>query len=276
MIAVLGQPGARIPSTALTEGRIAEITGIVRPAYPSASDKRPSILPRSAADVRQSGSPAPASRDGDAAAVDSAARPSAALATGLQQPPGIDADLADLDSLIGETVRVGGLVVDLRPDGFTLDDGTATARIVVGGEASSLVDLVEPSDAVNVTGRVERRPDDELAVVVDDPAAVVLASSVDGGAATDPAPSPSPAPSAAPDDVRTAATVDPAVLPGAGAGVATMLVIALVSVGMSMLRRRQGRRLLAARVATRLAAVAGLPAGTPDGEAGTKRVPSVE
>ena len=31
----------------------------------------------------------------------------------------------DLVTAVGQQVRVGGLVVDLRPDGFTLDDGTA-------------------------------------------------------------------------------------------------------------------------------------------------------
>ena len=50
---VVGQPGSRIPSTALGEGRAAEVIGIVRPPYPSATDRRPSILPRSGADVRQ-------------------------------------------------------------------------------------------------------------------------------------------------------------------------------------------------------------------------------
>ncbi len=86
----------------------------------------------------------------------------------------LDADLVDLESALGRTVRVGGLVVDLRSDGFTLDDGTATGPIVLTGDADSLVDLIEPCDAINVTGRVERRPDGELAVVVDDPTAVVL------------------------------------------------------------------------------------------------------
>jgi outer membrane biosynthesis protein TonB len=277
MVVVVGQPGARIANTALAEGRVAEITGIVRPAYPSASDKRASILPRSPADVRQSGSAAPSGASVGGAAATDPAQAGDALAAGAQQPTAdIDADLIDLESVLGESVRVGGLVVDLRPDGFTLDDGTATAPVVLTGEASSLVDLVEPSDAVNVTGRVERRPDDSLAVVVDDPAAVVLASSLDSGAGTGPAQSPSPTPSAAPDDVRTAATVDPALLPGAGAGLATMLAIAVASVGMTILRRRHGRRLLAARVATRLAAVAGVPTAAGDAAPGTKRLRSVE
>src|SRR4029079_6753709 len=86
-----------------------------------------------------------------------------ATATGLQAPTdAIDADLADLESVLGTTVRVGGLVVDVRADGVTLDDGTATAPIILIGEATSLLGLVEPSDAVNVIGRGERHVDDGL------------------------------------------------------------------------------------------------------------------
>lgn len=274
MIAVLGQPGARIAHTALAEGRVAEITGIVRPAYPSASDKRPSILPRSAADVRQSGSSAPGPAGPGAAAATSAGRPGDAVANAAQHPTsGVDADLADLQSVLGETVRVGGLVVELRPDGFTLDDGTATAPIVLAGEASSFVDLIEPSDAVNVTGRVERRPDDGLVVVVDDPAGIVLASSLDGGPAPASAP-PAPEPSAKPDDVRTAAIVDPALLPGAGAGLVSLLTITLASIGMTVLRRRHGRRLLEARIATRLATLTGVSAEAPEAAGQARRVGS--
>ena len=52
-LVVVGQRGAHIPITALSKGRSAEIVGIVRPAYTNSTDRRPSILPRSAGDVRQ-------------------------------------------------------------------------------------------------------------------------------------------------------------------------------------------------------------------------------
>ena len=275
MLVVVGQPGAGIPNTALAEGRIGEVTGIVRAAYPSASDERPSILPRSAADVHQTD--AAASAHTGASSLAGIAPSADATATGLQAPTdAIDADLADLESVLGTTVRVGGLVVDVRADGFTLDDGTATAPIILIGEATSLLGLVEPSDAVNVTGRVERHVDDGLAVIVDDPAGVVLGSSLGGSAAIDPSPSPSAMPSATPDEVRTAAFVDPTSLPGAGAGVAALLAIAMASVGMSVLRRRQGRRLLAVRVAARLEALAGVPADVREADGTTTRLRSVD
>ena len=52
-LVVVAQPGAHVPITALSEGRSAEIVGIVRPAYPSSTDRRPSILLRSSRDVRR-------------------------------------------------------------------------------------------------------------------------------------------------------------------------------------------------------------------------------
>ena len=273
-LVVLGQPGARIPNTALTEGRVAEIVGIVRPAYPTASDKRPSILPRSTADVRQSGAAtaavgaATAARDGVATTYASPA-PSASEAV-------VDADLADLATLVGSTVRVGGLVQDLGADGFTLDDGTATGRIVLTGTATDVLDLVEPGDAINATGRVAEPTDEGPVVVVDDPANLALGS--DLGGATAPAPT-DPAPSEAnepPSDARIAAFTDPtSVLPGAGAGIAGLLAIAVVSVAATIVRRRHLRRLLAARVATRLARVTGTAGPPHDGATMGRRSPSV-
>ena len=77
-----------------------------------------------------------------------------------------DANLADLASLAGRTVRVGGLVGDLLPGGFTLDDGTATGPVVLEGAAADLLPLIEPGDAINVVGRIEST-DRGWTVVVD-------------------------------------------------------------------------------------------------------------
>jgi uncharacterized protein YdeI (BOF family) len=271
-LVMLAQPGSDIPNTALAEGRIAAVVGIVRPAYPSASDKRPAILPRSTADVRQTGSSASSGssagqRDASSSRGETATSGSAA-AGGLSGA--VDADLADLGSLVGALVRVGGLVVDLRPDGFTLDDATAIAPVALTGDADELAALVEPGDAINATGRVERRADDELAVVVDDPAALVLGSALGAAdASVQPDSTPDPAPTTA-GDARIAKFTDPAgLLPGAGVGLAGLVAIALTSVGVTLLRRRQARRLLMTRVTARLAAVTGVQrsAGRVDGRA---------
>jgi hypothetical protein len=257
-LVVVGQPGAHIPSTALHEGGTAEIVGIVRPAYPSASDKRASVLPRSRGDIRSG--PAPGASVAGTTATGGALVPPTGSAAPDAAGPALVADLVDLATLVGRTVRVGGLVIDLRPDGFTLDDGTATGHVVLAGPAADSIDLVEPGDAINVTGRVEVQPDGSTAVVVDDRGAISLGSTLADATANGPASDGSSAPSE-PADIRIAGFGDSVVgLPGAGAGALGLLAIAILSVVAAIARRRQGRRLLAVRVATRLAALAAVRA----------------
>jgi hypothetical protein len=177
-----------------------------------------------------------------------------------------DADLIDLASYLGETVRVGGLVVDLRATGFTLDDGTAVGLVVLTGPAAETLPLVEPDDAINVVGRVARVDGGELAVVVDDPAAIALGSAASGLVGADPSRAVTDGATSASPDVRIARFGDAADwLPGAGAGLVGLLGISLVSVAVTVLRRRQARRLMAARIAARLATV--IPPARPDRDA---------
>ena len=49
---IAGVAGSHIPSTALVEGRSATITGIVKRAYPTASDQRFALVPRGPADIQ--------------------------------------------------------------------------------------------------------------------------------------------------------------------------------------------------------------------------------
>ncbi len=259
-LVVVGQPGARIPSTALVEGRSAEVVGIVRPAYPSASDKRPSILPRSSRDVRLA--PAAAAMAGPGTRAGTASSRSDEV-NGSPVPDSGEAataaDLVDLERLVGSVVRVGGLVVDLRPDGFVLDDGTAIGRVVLTGPAGDWIDLVEPDDAINVTGVVTVGSDGDEAVVVDDPATITLGRTLDGpGDSPDPTGPEDSAGSGEGSHRRIAGFApDASGLPGAGVGVAGLLAIGLASLGATVLRRRQARRLLAVRVAARLAGIGG-------------------
>jgi len=77
--------------------------------------------------------------------------------------------------------------------------------------------------------------------------------------------------------VRIAAATDPlGSLPGAGAGLAGLGAIALASVIVTIVRRRHARRLIAVRVAARLAALTG--AQRPDRAAGSPPIggPSVD
>ena len=105
------------------------------PSVPERQDRRFAITPRSPADVtrrrpgrrrrrfelRRRGRRVPARA------------PSAPAAPAIDAE---DADLVDLATFVGRNVRVGGLVVDLRADGFTLDDGTATGRVVLRGRGA--------------------------------------------------------------------------------------------------------------------------------------------
>jgi hypothetical protein len=272
-LVVVGQPGASIPVGSIGEGRHITVTGIVRAAYPTATDRRATLLPRSAADiiVRGSGSAPGAGTTGGG----TGGSPQGGGA-GAVTPPGSgdggpggpggspavqDADLADLATSVGLTVRVGGLVVALTADGFTLDDGTAIGRIQLAGEASSLKELIEPGDAINVVGRVTPADGDggAFVVIVEDPESIVLGSIDRVG------PEASASATGVPLDGSTdgtgttreaglAAGFDPGV---GGAGVLSLIGIVVLSIGVTWLRRRHARRLLASRVAVRLAALGG-------------------
>ena len=276
-ILVVGQPGAGIPVGAVIEGRSVRVVGIVRLAFPSASDRRASLLPRSPADLEIAGSGSTAggsgagsSGKGSGAAANTGS--GGTSASGASASPGgtsavPDVDFADLAGALGSVVRVGGLVSELTADGFLLDDGTAIGRVRLADAAVEHLPLIEPADAVNVVGRVMQDDDGSLAVVVDDPAAISLGSDrlagtnadTSGGSA-----SPSAAAGTHADARGTAIGTmsaglfdDLAGVPGAGAGVASLLAICLASLAVTGLRRRHAQRLLAARVAVRLAGFVG-------------------
>jgi uncharacterized protein YdeI (BOF family) len=281
---VIGQPGAAIPSTTLGAGATVEVVGIVRPAYPSATDRRPAVLPRGPADVRVTSAPRPSdgrsgTSDGRGAATVTDGTPLSG--TSAAERAVADADLADLGAHLGATVRVGGLVVELRPTGFRLDDGTAVGSIVLAGEAAGWLGLIEPRDAINVVGRVSPDEDGQPLVVVDDPSTIVLGSGLDG--LGDPTPAGSPDVGAAAIDTtgeRSAPDLqvagfgqDPGLLPGAGAGLLGLTGVGVLSVLAATVRRRQARRLLATRVATRLASIGGRarpPEGLPGRRTGAE------
>jgi hypothetical protein len=186
----------------------------------------------------------------------------AGIATGLPGVP--DVDLATLSDHVGRVVRIGGLVAELAPDGFLLDDGTATGRVVLAADAAVYLPLVEPGDALNATGRVERSGD-ELRIVVDTGDGLVLV-----GDPTAPDPQPAVAePAAKPGDAaqgvsRLAGGLLGPVEPGA-AGLVSVALLSALSLAVTMLRRRRARRLLAARVGSRLAAISGPPGPAPSG-----------
>ena len=187
-VVVVGEAGAGIPSSAMVQGRSATVVGIARRPFPSATDRRFAVIPRFPADVRLEGRSASEAVAGAGGASTEAAATDASPSVPAIHQVAPDADLVDLDGLVGATVRVGGLVTDLRSDGFTLDDGTATGRVVLRGPALDVLSLIEPDDALEATGRVEASPDGAV-LVVDDPAGIIQASDP---AAVDPLASPTP------------------------------------------------------------------------------------
>ena len=279
LVVVVGQPGAAIPVTSVVEGRDVRVTGIVRRAFPSASDRRPSLLPRSPADVVVSGgtgSTSGAGGGGTGGTGGTGSGPGAGApgpdgaGTVALDPAVPDADLADLAAVDGRTVRVGGLVTELLADGLGLDDGTALGRVVLRDAALDLLPLIEPGDAINVVGTVGALDDGELGITVSDPAAIALGSALlaarpDGTAGSGPSPASRSGTGAVDGPAPHAAgVVDGLVdLPGAGAGLVSLLAVGLVSVAVTALRRRHGRRLLESRVARRLAAIADPPGRVP-------------
>jgi hypothetical protein len=262
-IVVTGLAGARIPASTMVEGRTATIVGIVRRPYPGATDRRWSIAPRSPADVTVSAGGAGAGGAGGAGAGASGGGTdgsggSGAGAEASGSGTGVpDVDLVDLAGHVGQVVRVGGLVTELAPDGFLLDDGTAIGRVMLAGAAAEYLPLLEPGDALNATGRIEQAADG-YRVVVDDPAGLVRVGdpTLDQAAAGPLELSSDALESAASGQVsRLAGGLLGPDVPGV-AGIVGIMLISAASLAVTVLRRQRARRRLTARVASRLASLA--------------------
>ncbi|HEV8545912.1 MAG TPA: hypothetical protein VGQ64_06440 [Candidatus Limnocylindrales bacterium] len=251
-IVISGLAGARIPASTLVEGRTATVVGIARRPYPGATDRRWSVAPRSSADVVISAASSSGGPDGLATASTGAAGSDAG--TGSTTP---SIDLVDAADHPGQVVRVGGLITELAPDGFLLDDGTAVGRVTLTGDAADYLPLLEAGDAVNATGTVVA-DESGARIVVDDPAGLVRVGdpTADGLEAVGLPNLRNSGPEA--DGSATRGRLAGGLLGLDGPGAAGLLGVVLVSVAslaVSLLRRQRARRLFAARVAARLAAI---------------------
>ena len=161
-----------IPSTVLDVGRTATVVGIVKRAYPTATDQRLAIIPRSGADIALGG-PAPKGNP-------SAGRPDANPASGVvgedvrpgdqqsvgapvRQPAAIS--LADLANHESELVFVGGRLDAIEGERLLVNDGTSLAAICLP-RASNLGSLTIGL-LVNAWGKVARTEQGGLEIVVD-------------------------------------------------------------------------------------------------------------
>jgi hypothetical protein len=253
---LLGQAGAAIPSTAVIEGRSVTVTGIVKRPYPTATDQRFAILPRSSSDLATgpsgsgaTGGAAGARTSNGGAGVGSAAGTGANDSVGDVTP---DTDLAALLEHVGKRVRVGGLIDALAGDGFDLNDGTAIARVVLRSDALELLPYLRKQDAIAASGRIEQLGDTVM-VVVEAAGDLVRVGDL-GQAVPIGAPSATASPSAEAADVSLADAVSSVLEPQPGPlGLVAMAVLSLASLLGTLLRRRRARRLLRAAISARLA-----------------------
>ena len=256
---VNGLSGAGIEPERVAEGRRIIVTGIVRRPYPTSKDRRYALLPRGRGDivVLDHGSPADRSASADGG--------SSRRGVGTAHTPDIagtavpDADLAALAAHVGERVRIGGLIVEVVADGIVLDDGTAHGRVALEGAAAEYLALLEPADAINVTGVVRRSPTGGFEVVATDGADLARAGDpepADAEASELAAPWPSGAELsglvASPRRGLLALDDD---LAAPLTGVGSLVAVSLASVAVTLLRRRRANRRLAARVLQRLASL---------------------
>ena len=266
-VPISGLPNAGLPASSLVEGRRATITGIVRRPYPTATDRRFAVVPRSAADVRLgavvgtsgTGDPATGSGSGSAGGAGSGSPGGeGGLPAGPSGPP--DIDIATLAEHDGETVRVGGIVTTVESDAILLDDGTAVGRIALRGDAATLLGLLAPGDALDAIGRVGGAGAD-LEIEVTSASDIVRVGDpgpdASGGSGAEAGTSP---------QARLVVGEGRSVaLEPAGASSAATALVALIAcltfaalVGsVFALRRRRERRAGARRIAVRLGAISG-------------------
>lgn len=153
-VPIYGAARSGIPSTALVEGRTATVTGVVRPPYPTATDRRAAIAPRFPADVSLGG---PA-RGGGPGTGGAAGRGDGGPGPGDGDAV-LDVELAELVDNEGALVRVGGLIVSVTPERVVIDDGTAVAAVILPADAASLAGDLRSGDPLNATGTVVRDGD---------------------------------------------------------------------------------------------------------------------
>ncbi len=160
-IPIVGLAGSQTSVGRLFVGRSATIIGIVRRAYPSATDQRFAIEPRSMQDLLF-GPPDPIRPTPPDWASGPGIGPAGTGSPGpdTQFPPvapsvAPSVDLRDLAAHRGGRVQVGGLVSAIDRSVISINDATATGRLIVGGEAAAYLDLVEVGDPLEATGLVE-------------------------------------------------------------------------------------------------------------------------
>ncbi|MBA2254608.1 MAG: hypothetical protein H0W07_05810 [Chloroflexi bacterium] len=176
-IPVVALPRAGIPVAGIVAGASATVTGIVRPPYPSSTDRRSAVLPRNARDVTFGArGPSPSADEtgtvpspGDGAGTSSASGgpdASPGPGTGGLGAGGTNVFLADLPAMIGQRVRVGGVVVAVTGTEARLRDSTGEGRLRFGPAAAFVAGTLTIGEVVNAAGVVVRESDGTVLLLV--------------------------------------------------------------------------------------------------------------
>ena len=151
-VAVLGEPAAAISLTKSSVGRLAVVTGIVRRATSDSSTFQ--LLPRMSLDIRLGPAPSgPGATDVPSSARSSGPGPETSVGPTTVPPESGSVAIASLAQYAGRHVTVAGLVTDTATSTATIDDGTGEVRIG-GASAAEAISMLEPGDAIEVTGLV--------------------------------------------------------------------------------------------------------------------------
>ncbi len=175
---IAGLSGGGIPAELLEPGRQAVIRGIVRRAYPTASDQRFAVAPRSRDDIRLGRLLVEPTVD-DGSGDDSGVIGAAGSDSGDMDGAAIVATFETLPTLDDQMVRVGGRLEHVTERLLTLHDGTARGNVRLGDAVEAIVPQLRVGEVLNVTGRVHRRARGSHEVVVDSAADVRRAVSLD-------------------------------------------------------------------------------------------------
>jgi hypothetical protein len=165
-VVVLGEPAAAITVATTAVGRLAAVTGIVRRS--TSDSKAFQLLPRTVLDFHLG--PAPDALGGAAvqrpAGSSGAASMSLSYAGAAPRSVGIDS----LAAYLGRSATIAGLVTATTSGTVTIDDGTGEVR-VGGHSAATAIEMLEPGDAIEVTGLVQS--DDRGLIIEADPDSII-------------------------------------------------------------------------------------------------------
>jgi hypothetical protein len=176
-VIVLGEPAAAIAVTKASVGRMVVVVGIVRRSTSDSSAFQ--LLPRMAVDLRLG--PSLGTLDAVAPAGKNQAGASPRSGAPSARPGARSVDIGSLAAYLGRSATVAGLVTDTASGTATIDDGTGRVRIG-GSEAADALAILEPGDAIEVTGFVR---EDDLGLLIEaDPVSILdlPGGTVDGDA----------------------------------------------------------------------------------------------